>query len=311
MAKLDLDFASFNEEDPSILADQLELYLLATTDLEELSRADIARLISIDDDPGPEEGEIIATDLDSRVDAVLQVFLSRYSRLSNHYPFACDGALLKLKVSPAANTAVVYAFLLACSNLTLLADYSGKKHVLTGMFEKLVCSAVEALLPPDSVVRQFGPGTDDRSNHFGTNLNKAIKQLALDCCYGVNRELLEPEDESKTAENGACGDCGLDVVGLWKFPDIQPGNLVLFCQCATGKNWHNKFCETRQILTYLQCYSPPIQIVSIPYDFRDNDGVWISHRYLSEGILVDRFRLCHLLAKAAALPELPIFSSTD
>jgi hypothetical protein len=303
MAEVLFQFDSFDASDPNALADQIELYLFVNAGSEELSREDAVRLIGVEGEAasgeipeGIEPGsEVLNVKSDEIMDGLFQTLESRVLRFSDLYPFIIeDGVLVKkTTILPLHN---VYVFCVACCNLTFIVGYHRNMHKLTSAFEALAAKALDSMLPEFSVIRIFGVGSDDRRNHFGTDLKDAIKTLAADCCCTL--------DETALSKENGSGDCGLDVVGVASFPDKQRGALVFFCQCATGKNWQDKCFEPNQILTYINCCPKPIMLVSIPYDYREADGAWINYRNLDSLMLIDRTRLLFLLQRLE-LPELP------
>lgn len=305
---ISIQFSSFEDGDLNILADQIELYAFLSEDLDELSREDIINLVFIEKGDFPSEGdmEVLDVETDSKIDNLFQVFDSRISRFGDCYPFTLDFDLLVKKIVTTKMHSA-YVFSLACSNLTLLSDYNTTKHFLTSTFELLVVKAIAKMLPNFADVRRFGAGSEDRRDHYGSNLKDAIQKLAEDCCYSVDQDMLLEVDNGGKFKESSSGDCGLDVVGTASFPDGQRGSMVLFCQCATGKDWGKKFYEPKQITSYMKCFPDPLLAVSIPYDYRDIDGNWARYRNLDGGLLIDRSRLFFLLDEAD-MPELPTLS---
>ena len=92
-------------------------------------------------------------------------------------------------------------------------------------------------------------------------------------------------------------DDGLDVVAWHSFPDGRPGKVILFGQCATGKNWDEKLRDLRAdewIDEWFTDVLPvkPLGLFFVPFRLGPDD--WSSHSRKA-GVIMDRCRIAHCL----------------
>ncbi len=307
--KIKLD--AVKETKTYLLADELELYLVFKTDFSELSRSDIYSLIRETESDFFDESETkeyyyesmndtefkIDENIQIRIEEVFTHFKNRKEWFNDFYPFYVEDNIFCVP-RDIRDKHKTYVSFLICSRLSNF-DKSAQ-HKLAKAFESVCAEALKKWIP-SLEVRIFASNSIDRKNYFGNNLRDALKKLAEDC-NGKATELIDnkhPNGQFKLKPNG---DLGLDVVGYQPFKDQAQGKLIIFGQCAAGKeNWKNKTMDAHyysRFRSYITFACPPINMVFTPACFRDTDKDWYEDRPVMECLLVDRLRLCHMLGSS-------------
>ncbi len=305
---VNLEFSSFNSTSPSLLADQLELYLWCSSSDDSLSQTDIASLINgmdveldygeleeVDEENVLEWGQetIIDEEVDTTITALFDTFDKRIKNFGELYPFYLqDDLLIKKEERVEFN---IYIFLAACSNLSLLSRKSDES-MFTAPFEDMVKLAMTFWFP-NCDVKRFGAGCDDRRTYFSSNLRDALKKLA-EFCSAEAKGVIDEKDAFGHYKLSSSRDAGLDVVGCYNFGDQRCGNFIIFGQCATGKGWEKKNYEPKTVFNYIDFSKEPLISVFIPYDWVDVDGKWLTYGALSDVLLIDRKRILGLFQKS-------------
>ncbi len=172
-----------------------------------------------------------------------------------------------------------YVLLLLCSKLRLVSDRA-KREDLANKFEELCCEVLQTDYFPTADIKSFGA----KSNHFGKQLRDAVRNLA--------KWLGEPARESAIEETSDRGDFGLDIVGKLQADRYDAGAVFIVGQCAAREDeWEKKKEEARNILTLIDCYNQPINMVFIPHAYRKTDGRWYKETSARHVSLFDRVRL--------------------
>jgi hypothetical protein len=200
------------------------------------------------------------------------------------YPFTLRGKALTTKESAFAS---IYAFLLCLSHYGKDAapGQNGAK-----LFEDVCAYAVAGYLgcvdqPADKYVfgfpRRIGP----------PDFVGAVDEL----CRTHLREGKPNSDYPDSSIPQTMKDAGLDIVAWLPFPDGRSSKLILFGQCATGKNWQAKVNELQPIHwmeTWLARHPKvrPVKAFFVPHAVSVVE--WEKLAYYA-GIFFDRFRIAY------------------
>jgi hypothetical protein len=206
------------------------------------------------------------------------------------YPFEVDGteAIRLRELTPARR---FYLFLLIASNLKYLPK--GEEHKLTRPFERLGLTIVRIHLPEGAEVHVFGTTAGSASRYKG-NLWKRLQKLKNDL-----RTDLVTTSARISATN--VGDAGLDIVG-WVPPgdEVATGMVTVFAQCTCSAHWQRKLHEGTEENwnRRMHFHSPVVNLMIVPFYFRNADGSWFDEDSLSKGVLVDRLRIIRGLERS-------------
>ena len=227
-------------------------------------------------------------DSDSLEADVVNELLNRANAASDSYPFTVDGSKVLLKSD--FEDFLPYTF---CLCLSYFGDNRriGVRLFPRRLFEAISCLAAGSYLKGESV--RFGSPRDTLPAGF----DEAIGKLCLLIGEGgglKERGFRKGQDDT------------LDVVAWRDSPDKRPGKLLLFGQCASGKNWKEKaselqppdFCDTWLI-------NRPISIVKaffVPCSVDSSDWALKSIR---AGIIFDRCRISYWVKQSGQFPQRP------
>lgn len=288
---------------PFQFADLAELLILVG-EYSELSVADLSRIIAEGqadpDSLGEEE-----TDASRRPDPSAPVgtrdhqyasecfehLRSRKKAFGRFYPFHFDGRTLKLKPN-LTEPHRFYIFTLCCARLSSFPTAGGLRQAAAKTFTELSAQVMADMLPSGSVVRIFDANSSDRANHYGNNLRKALKQLAVDLCEPPNLDAIEEQETS--------GDAGLDLVGIFDLKDASRGHIALFGQCASQQDgWTHKTLEAspERLRSLIQFSHAPGNVLFMPVFYRKTTGTWVNQLHTGSCILMDRLRIVKLLSR--------------
>lgn len=199
----------------------------------------------------------------------------------------------------------LYTFLLLASALNRIGRNTS---FLTNSFEVLSALALQTCLPEDANIHVFSrnPLAPEPRRYSG-NIWSKLKRLAGDI-----RGDLRANEEEFSSKNTA--DEGLDIVGWVPIGDQANGILLVFGQCACTADWpdkqHSSGPEKWRGIIYTK--SPPINMIFIPFCFRQIDGSWWKEHKIQSSILMDRPRLLFLLKNTyMELSDLPWFNFVD
>lgn len=205
---------------PLELADWLELYALVSAD-QNASRSDIERglrraaLVEIDDDDAIER-----TTLDT-----FEELEQRFQASGEAYPFDLSNqGVVKLKSN--LEEFPVYIFCLCLSYLG--SDARDSLLNPRKLFEDVSCWAAKGYLQGKTV--GFGSPRADLSSSFGEAVTELCGRIGEGKGHREHRRL-RPQDDA------------LDLIAWKDFSDGRPSKLIMFGQCASGRNWENKLGE--------------------------------------------------------------------
>jgi len=211
---------------------------------------------------------------------VFSICQKRNQILESVYPYSIKDDFIELKDN-LDERQKLYLFLLLSSNLNYFPDI---ESYLTTDFETVSFYSLKQFLPSNSIVKQFGK----KSDYVG-NAQEKIKSLGKDLNVFIN------EIEINRNVNGT-QERGLDIIGWIPFKDFIPNMIVIYGQCACGKEWYKKQGETRR---YENSYFPllkhrPINTMFIPFALIENEN-FIFQSDEVDCLLFERFRILEYL----------------
>lgn len=297
--KLQLTFSDLNIKKPNeshtklyYYADYIELIALFSSDY--ISKSDILDRLKDEGDEFNErriaDGEIGSYDdqdndcAHSFVNECFAFVKSRRGQYKESYPFLYDelkGIKLREKAK-LTNKHKLYLYLLLSSSLqtfVLLTKY------ITDEFEVLSEDVLKNYLPSHAQVYGFG----SNSLFTGCAKNKILK-LSEVLNIEVDKRIIEqiPINSSK--------DEGLDIIGYIPFEDANPNTIIIFGQCACGKNWFGKQNEPKRYERFYRSYINPFSFALFcPRDYHNDKNRFGYDKDITFGqILFERRRLINL-----------------
>jgi hypothetical protein len=220
----------------------------------------------------------------SRINDFFSEIAVRESIYGNAYPFQILGNRI-LKRSQVSDQQLCYITLLLCSSLR----YTTNRSIFTGAFEYISFLVTSSYLPAGAQTHIFGVSSGQNTRYTGSLENK-ITLLAND--LGENLKL-----RPNSFNQGNNGDGGADIVAWLPYQrDINKGRkLVLLGQSASGNNWETKQASVARLENFIDFSSPPVNVLFVPYDFRDVNRNFVSNSHITAGVVFDRFRIMELI----------------
>ena len=213
----------------------------------------------------------------------------RVGEFKKFYPFylskSGDVLIRKRKLSPGQK---LYMFLLLSSHLKYLSKPDQSK--LTEDFEVLSFQALRNYLPASAAVFMFGKNSLNRERYSGKLIDK-VKLLAKD----LHESILEDAEKISPRDTG---DNGLDLVAWFHPGDLNKSLIIFFAQCAcSSKDWVDKQGQSsyerwKGLLTFKV---RPVNIIFMPYCYRDSLGNWHKAHKIQDSFMVDRLRTLYML----------------
>lgn len=277
--------------DPLWLADWLEIQALTSTS-RVASSSDLLsymRIQSVLDEQDEEEKEGKETQLNLEVFDELE---HRSKAAGRAYPFRAKLPTIRCRTSDWQLYAP-YVFCLLLSHVG--ADESQRVGPLypARLFESLSTEAARRFI--GGCAEQFGSPRPRLPSNFESAVNEICRKL----CEGDG---FDSHGESYSAQ-----DDRLDIVA-WRrpYPDQLPGQLVVFGQCAAGKDWRKKLPELRPDSFcdkwFARCLVSPIaRAFFTPY--RIELGERWRRVSVDGGILFDRCRIAYLVHRRDAFGQ--------
>lgn len=254
--------------DPIQLADWLELYALISPDRNS-SRGDIDTVLRREMGDGQTDEEI-----ESKIADTFFEIEQRSKAAGNSYPFQFDyKGVLELRAN--WREIPTYLFCLIVSYVRL-----PETHDAPRLFETLARNAAENYLKGQAV--EFGFPRSNLPPSFSGALVDLSKRIGEGGLRG-----LAPIPNVK--------DDTLDLVAWKPFLDGRPSQLIIFGQCATGRNWQSKLGELNPE-TFCRQWIPklvspyPQKSFFTPYRVKDDKWEFFA---LKCGILFDRCRIAY------------------
>jgi hypothetical protein len=241
----------------------------------------------------------ITDKISSKINLFFNLLKARELNFGDDYPFVITNNHIAIKEN--LSTIQTLYLILVCSSLLRLATKSGLNK-LGHHFEELCGPAFKKLTPNNTQNIFFGSGSN---NNLETVISGKFYNKVLTLC-----DLLHVSPRTNfTAENAGIhnvGDGGLDWVGVYNFPDNQFSQPAFFGQCACGTDWIEKQFDAHlsKWKNYIQFGNGYITYHFIPRSFRDESLNWYNPLDINDVVLIDRYRLLHLLKTEENLTEL-------
>lgn len=284
---------------PHLVADLIELILLTKySGIESIAKASLADFLGKEeihpeelDDKAKSEGDAEENDVKALwVEDIWKQLRYRDVAFGDNYPFDVDGNIIQLNANQSSGMRI-YKLLLTCSRLR---SFAGKYRVLWAKyFTQLSSYALRATLKDEMTVRIFDANSDDRRDHYGTDLREALLKLGDD----LNLHFI---NEAECRRQSSSGDFGIDLVAHYPIGDKAAGNFVIIGQCgAQEKEWPTKRFEGHPMTLQLMYgfMAPPAHTLFIPMCYRDSNGLWDNGSKVAGCILFDRSRILNLVLK--------------
>lgn len=276
-------------------ADYIELVCLVTSDF--VSQADIRDRLFDEgariDVESPKDGA--SGSLDSQINDKAERYVNTYfdylgkrkSIYGINYPFIFDDkkGIRVIDKSKLSEQQKLYIYLLIASSLN---SFRKLQQFITDDFEKLSELVLKAYLPKNAKVVGFGS-----SSPYSGNAKEKIRKLGKDInVYEFDDRVINLIPNSNIKERG------LDVVGWVPFEDNNPNTIIIFGQCACGKEWFGKQIDTKRYDKFYRHYLTPfLHAMFYPEDFDNYDGLFNLDLDLMDNIVFERRRLLNLADK--------------
>jgi hypothetical protein len=181
----------------------------------------------------------------------------------------------------------IYFFLLFCSNLGYLRDYTNE---FTSSFENFSHKCFTRILP-SHISRSYLFGSsnidqiqndDEKSLSFWKKINELADNI---------KESVVIQRDKLSRSN--MGDGGLDIVGWIELGDNCPHKPLFFGQCACTSEWNVKQNSSKydRWTNFITFSTYPLNFIFIPFAFRGANGDWHEAHFIEKSILFDRLRL--------------------
>lgn len=274
---------------PHLFADLAELILAVRyDDCDELSQAKFAHL-----------SKEMAGDLDEDAytpDVALEncwsLFEYRQAVFNEFYPFVIKENCLTWKEAICSDKQSLYLFLLVCSRFRSF-EIKGFCQYAAKAFAVICREALQVLAGESAIVKIFDANSDDRKNHYGTDLRQAMKILAQEMgAHHIN--------ETEILKLDSSGDHQLDLIAVHNFNDGAAGSYNIVGQCgAQEEGWLDKRLEAHPVKFkgLFTLLNEPDNLMFIPLSYRDASGNWVATHKISGCLLIDRQRILQLLNK--------------
>lgn len=269
-------FTSFEVKRPNeskskiqIFADFIELICMFSKDY--VSKSDIIdRLIDSGEDFSvslPVDGETGLIDSQKHdkaegwADSIFEYIEERKTIYKSYYPFEIEREIGIKLIEPSTLTEVqkLYLYLLIASSLN---SFKKLQHEITKEFESLSEIVLKSYLPENSKVYGFGSNTK-----YTGNAQSKIIQLSKDINVDIDMRIISQIPTQSSKEEG------LDIISWLPFEDNNPNTIIIFGQCACGKDWFGKQIDTYRYNRFYKHYLQPFtHAMFFPHDFRNKDG---------------------------------------
>jgi len=288
---------SISATKPHLLADEIELYLLFFHSGDHFSKSDLITILTQDatDEESTESSAESNLKYENKIETCFRHFQYRANAFSEFYPFNINSSG-NLELLPFTVKSAVYQFLLVASMLSQVGK--SDSTLLANKFEQ-ICAKALKLWNNNLQVKIFGAGSNDRNNFFGSGTRDALCKLAEFVSATPHRDEIYKKRIDGSFKISNSGDAGLDIVACQPFNDFAAGCLSIFGQCASKKEhwWHKKHeANPINFQTILSFNNAPLNVVFIPVCFRDSNGEWYEEVAPTGCLLIDRVRICSMLA---------------
>ncbi len=271
--------------------DYIELHCLCNPD-RLITNSDLYGIIRQNLDNNVDSDELSNDEPEVFNDSLMSKINERFDYLSNRslfflekYPFDIksigETKILSLKNESALSVFYPYIFMLLSSGLKY--HESDVFHTITNLFEVVSVNVLKKLLKENAEVLLFSRQNPKLPTKAWDKIQWLAKRL----------EMTVLADEQEFNRNIA-GEGGLDAVAWYKMGDNLPNRPLFFIQCACSSNdWPKKILDSsygrwNKILSFS---NPPINLMFIPYSYRNMESAWVKHYELGDAILFDRKRI--------------------
>ena len=265
------------------------------TKLKNTSLIDLIEADQIDVENGnPETYQYIVTAINNLIGFMKQ----RSNAIGKKYPFTRKAKdIISLKELTSSHK--VYIILLISSMIRIITTAGGFAYRVTHGFEELCREPFKLLIPVEAEIISFASGgySKERSVPENQSFYNKIKNLANR--LSLNTTKMFDEETILRTNNG---DGGLDWVGYLPFPDTLSSIPTFFAQCACGNDWEDKQFDAakEKWRNYIHFVNDYKLYHFIPKSFRNYENKWANELLIYNVVLIDRFRLLHLIYKAKA-----------
>lgn len=285
---------------PHLLADLAELILVVKYDgTDELSKVRLESLVKeipssaeeIDEEESESEaaGQYAEELAECHLEDCWAQLEYRQAVFDDFYPFVVEGDILRWKPGTIATSSKLYIFLLICARLRSFPR--GVRQMAARRFVDVSSEAMRQLVGSGCIVRIFDANSQDRRDHYSTDLRTALNILADQlAAHSVHQATIDGVSSS--------GDEGLDLVAVRNFADTASGSYAIFGQCAARETeWPDKTLEAHPINFegFFTLLNKPENAVFIPVCYRKADGKWVDSSKVCGCLLLDRLRILKLI----------------
>lgn len=217
----------------------------------------------------------------------------RRSTYENYYPFELVGGRIK-KLEIITDLHYCYLSLLICSSI----KYVDNRSTFTSAFEFISYLAIKNFLPAFAQVHIFGVSSG-KNTIFNGSLEAKINLLANHLGESVSNK----PNVFRSHNNG---DGGADIVAWIPYDNDSnlDKKLIFLGQSASGvSDWEEKQASVEKIRNYINFVNPPINVLFVPFDFRDSARHFTSASNITATMLFDRFRIVRLLKPEELFPD--------
>lgn len=274
--KIAEQFSSFEVKRPNesknkiqIFADYIELICMFSKDY--VSKSDVIdRLIDSGEEfsvSTPVDGEIGLIESQKQdkaegwANTIFEYIEERKTTFNDLYPFEIkrETGVKLLESHALTELQKLYLYLLIASSLN---SFKKLQFEITKDFELLSELILKSFLPKNAIVYGFGSNT----KYTGNAQNKII-QLSKDINVDIDKRIISQISNQSSKEEG------LDIISWLPFEDNNPNTIIIFGQCACGKDWFGKQIETYRYNRFYKHYLQPFtHAMFYPHDFRNKDG---------------------------------------
>lgn len=250
-------------------ADWLEVTALCADDAD-ASRLDLQSLFARAIEDENDEG------IEVLIDDIFVELESRASSAGSSYPFEVLGPLIRLRGAEwQAYTPYIFCLLVSWMGVRDLNDLRPAR-----LFETIASTAA-------------GQYLCGQTRHFGSP--RPREPQFSEAVSGLCREIGEGQGFRFQPDHSRIKDDHVDLVAWRPHLDSAPGQVILFGQCATGRNWRDKLGELNPVAfcgMWMERYpiSPLLKAFFTPHRVYHPEWEYICRH---SGILFDRCRVSY------------------
>lgn len=210
--------------------------------------------------------------------------------LGGLYPFSVANRAVQLRYGLAADNAMPYTFLLACSLHREIDSGQG----LDRQFERVCKEGMRTLFNESADVFLFSQFSQDRAE-LGRSAREAIPRLAEKLNAKVKNEADIPDQPNEF---------GIDLIAIDRLDDSVGYPFFAFAQCTIGQDWPRKKGEAKlsnALAAYADLQVQHSNLIFIPHFLRKDADRWDAPAHDTiDCIIFDRLRICRMLERLKA-----------